>query len=97
MAWFLNKYVCDRCDKDWTSEWSCCCDDECAHCGARGISPKHSSDLTVVIHKQEATFIVLWSPETAEYDADYRELGHFPTRQLAEAFIVASSRLDALT
>ena len=28
MAWFLNFYRCDRCNKTWTDEWSCMCDDE---------------------------------------------------------------------
>jgi hypothetical protein len=31
--------------------------------------------------------IVLWSPETAEHDPDYRELGRFPTEQQAIDFL----------
>ena len=32
-------------------------------------------------------FVVRWSPETAGHYADYRELGRFPTRAEAEAFL----------
>jgi PHP family Zn ribbon phosphoesterase len=46
MAWFLNLYKCDRCKRRWTDEWSCMCDDECPHCGARDMTPYESEDLT---------------------------------------------------
>ena len=49
MAWFCNYYTCDRCGKNWTDEWSCMCDDDCPHCGARHTSPDKSDDLTEVI------------------------------------------------
>ncbi len=39
MAWFLNHYTCYRCDQDWSDAWSCMCDDECPHCGARDMTP----------------------------------------------------------
>jgi DNA-directed RNA polymerase subunit RPC12/RpoP len=45
MAWFLNVYKCGRCKRRWTDEWSCTCDDDCPHCGARHMSPSHSEDL----------------------------------------------------
>jgi hypothetical protein len=63
------------------------CDDDCAQCGARHMSPYESDDLTTVIEACGDKFVVLWSPETAEHDADYRELGRFPTRAQAESFI----------
>jgi predicted nucleic acid-binding Zn-ribbon protein len=83
MAWFLNYYTCARCGEDWTDEWSCMCDDDCPHCGARHMSPDDSDNLTHVIEKRAREYVVLWSPETAEHDPDYRELGSFPTRQQA--------------
>ena len=46
MAWFLNFYKCGRCRRDWTDEWSCMCDDECPHCGARDMTPYKSEELT---------------------------------------------------
>ncbi len=49
MAWFLNFYRCERCAQAWTDEWSCMCDDECPHCGARDMSPSRSEDLTELI------------------------------------------------
>ena len=49
MAWFLNVYRCDRCKRIWTDEWSCMCDDDCPHCGARHMSPCHSEDMTEFI------------------------------------------------
>jgi hypothetical protein len=87
MAWFLNHYICERCDSTWTDEWSCMCDDDCPHCGARHMTPFKSDDLTTVIGPDDTAFVVLWSPETAEHRPDYRELGSFPTREKAEAFI----------
>ena len=87
MAWFRNHYTCARCHTDWTDEWSCMCDDDCPHCGARHMSPHESDDLTEVIEASDGAFIVLWSPETAEHDPAYCELGRFPTRPQAEAFL----------
>ena len=53
------------------------------------MSPFKSDDLTTVIEFENNLFVVRWSPETAEHDPDYRELGAFPTRQQAEAFLVS--------
>ena len=44
-ARFRNHYRCDQCDGEWTDEWSCQCDDDCPHCGARHMSPYKSDDL----------------------------------------------------
>lgn len=63
------------------------CDDDCPECGARHMSPRDGDDLTEIISEQDGEFIVLWSPETAEHDADYRELGRFATQTEAEAFL----------
>ena len=89
MAWFRNHYICERCDSTWTDEWSCMCDDDCRYCGARHMSPFDSDDLTEVIAEKKGDFVVLWSPETAEHHADYRELGRFATRAAAEAFLAS--------
>jgi hypothetical protein len=63
------------------------CDDDCPAFGARHMSPDKSDDLTEVIEREGRGYVVCWSPESAEHDPDYRELGRFPTRQLAEAFL----------
>jgi hypothetical protein len=89
MAWFRNHYLCERCDGTWTDERSCMCDDDCPRCGARHMSPYKSDDLTDIIERDGDKFVVLWSPETAEHDPDYRELGAFPTRQQAETFLTS--------
>jgi hypothetical protein len=86
MAWFLNLYKCDRCRRRWADEWSCMCDDECPHCGARDMTPYESEELTTLIEEERGEFVVLWSPETAEHDPDYRELGRFLTREKALEF-----------
>ena len=44
-------------------------------------------DLTTIIEREDGAFVVLWSPETAEHEPDYCELGRFPTRAAAEAFV----------
>jgi DNA-directed RNA polymerase subunit RPC12/RpoP len=89
MAWFLNVYRCERCKKVWTDEWSCTCDDECPHCGSRHMTPFHSEDLTELIAQEGKEFVVLRSPDSAEDDPDYEELGRFPTRVGAEEFLVS--------
>lgn len=87
MACFLNHYTCARCGCEWTDEWSCMCDDDCPECGARHMSPYDSDDLTEIIEEDGGEFVVLRSSETAEHDPAYCELGRFPTRQQAEAFL----------
>lgn len=51
------------------------------------MSPHDSDDLTEIIELRNGAFVVLWSPETAEHDPDYRELWTFPTREQAEAYL----------
>lgn len=87
MAWYRNYYKCARCGHEWPGEWSCMCDDDCPRCGARHMSPHKSDDLTEAIELGGGEFVVLWSPETAEHDPAYCELGRFPTRAEAEAFL----------
>ena len=87
MAWYRNYYRCDRCGSEWPDEWSCMCDDDCPHCGARHMSPYKSDDLTMTVEANGSEFVVLWSPETAEHDPDYCELGRFPTHAQAESFL----------
>ena len=87
MSWFANHYTCDRCKKSWTDEWSCMCDDDCPHCGARHMSPDESDDLTEIISQERGRFVVYCSPETAEHCPDYRELGRFNSRTEAEKFL----------
>jgi hypothetical protein len=55
------------------------------------MSPYESDDLTEIIEQNDGVFIVLWSPETAEHDPDYRELGRFQTRAQAEAFLATGT------
>ena len=87
MAWFRNHYHCERCGRTWADEWSCTCDDDCPHCGARHMSPEASDDLTVVLDgKLDGQFAVLRSPDTAEHKPDYEEVALFPTRAEAEAW-----------
>ena len=93
MAWFLNVYRCARSTRVCTDEWSCTCDDDCPHCGARHMSACHSEDLTEIIAQDGSEFIAIRSPYTAEHDPNYRELGRFPTRAKAEEFL-ASVELD---
>lgn len=89
MAWFLNHYKCAKCKRHWSNDWSCMCDDDCPQCGARHMSPYNSEDLTLVIEQEGSEFVVLESPETAEDEPSYRELGRFPTEQKALEFLDA--------
>jgi hypothetical protein len=89
MAWFLNFYKCARCKRVWIDQWSATCDDDCPHCGARHMSPFDSETLTTLIEADGKEFVVFWSPDTAEHEPDYRELGRFPTREQAIEFLAA--------
>jgi predicted nucleic acid-binding Zn-ribbon protein len=91
MAWFRNHYECARCGRRWTDEWSCMCDDDCPHCGARHMSPYDSNDLTEIVEQGEGAFVVLRSADNAEHDPDYRELGRFSTLKQAEDFLRAGN------
>ncbi|HEX4409581.1 MAG TPA: hypothetical protein VH206_12490 [Xanthobacteraceae bacterium] len=53
------------------------------------MSPYDSDDLTEVIEKNGKEFIVLCSPETAEHDPAYRELGRFSSETEAKAFLAS--------
>jgi hypothetical protein len=57
------------------------------HCGARDMTPHASEDLTTIIERVDLKYKVLWSPETAEHDPDYRELGIFSTEREALNFL----------
>ncbi|MGY3583291.1 DNA-directed RNA polymerase subunit RPC12/RpoP [Bradyrhizobium sp. USDA 4341] len=92
MAWFLNFYRCERCRRRWTDEWSCTCDDDCPHCGARHMTPTRSEDLTEFIEEENGEFVVIRSPDTAEHDPDYQEVGRFSTRAQAERFLAPTEQ-----
>lgn len=87
MAWYRNFYQCARCDYEWHDEWSCMCDDDCPHCGARHMSPYDADDLTTVIEQDGGDFLVLQSPSFAEHCPNYLELGRFASRPKAEGFL----------
>jgi hypothetical protein len=53
------------------------------------MQPYDAEELTTLIEAAGEEFVVLWSPETAEHDPDYRELGRFPSRQKALEFLSA--------
>jgi hypothetical protein len=89
MTWLLNFYRCDRCHRVWTDEWSCACDDECPRCGQRDMSPFDSEDLTEFVLQEGNHFVAMRSPDTAEHDPNYEELGRFATRETAEAFLTS--------
>ena len=89
MASFLNFYRCARYRRRWTDEWSCMCDDECPHCGARDMTPIDSENLTELIEQDGREFVAIRSPGSAGHDPDYREVGRFPTREKAEEFLAS--------
>jgi len=47
--------------------------------------------MTTVIETDGGDYVVLWSPETAKDEPDYRELGRFPSRALAVEFLSVDS------
>ena len=53
------------------------------------MTPYNNEDLTILIEEEGREFVLLRSPETAEHDPDYRELGYFPSREKALEFLSA--------
>ena len=51
------------------------------------MTPFKSEDLTELIEQEGDEFVAIRSPDSAEHDPDYEELGRFPTRALAEEFL----------
>jgi hypothetical protein len=45
--------------------------------------------MTVIVEQDGSEFAVLRSPDSAEHDPDYEELGRFPSRAEAEAFLTS--------
>jgi len=74
MAWFLNFYKCDILQAYMTDQWSCMCDDDCPHCGARHMSPYDSEELTTADRRGRQGIRGVLVAEKAEHDPDYREL-----------------------
>ncbi len=66
------------------------CDDECPDCGARDMTPTKSEDLTELIEEEGGEFVVMRSPDSAEHDPDYEEVGRFSTRAQAEEFLATT-------
>jgi hypothetical protein len=54
------------------------------------MSPADSEDLSGIVVRSDRDFVVLRSPDTAEHCASYEELGRFPTRKQARAFLEAT-------
>jgi hypothetical protein len=63
------------------------CDDECPACGARGMSPVESDDLTQIIEQRAHTFVVVCSPDSAEHTPDYEDVAIFSTRKQADVYL----------
>jgi hypothetical protein len=53
------------------------------------MSPVRSEDLTELIEQEGEMFVVLRSPDTAEHEPDYIEVGRFSTRAKAEEFLAS--------
>jgi hypothetical protein len=87
MAWFLNQYLCDECNREWQDEWSATCDDDCPYCGSRHMAPYDSIDLTEIIEEFKGKFMVYRSRDSAEDSADYELIGECNTRGAAEEFL----------
>jgi hypothetical protein len=53
------------------------------------MSPFDSEDLTEIVEQDGKEFVAIRSPDTADHDPDYRELGRFPTYEKAQEFLVS--------
>jgi hypothetical protein len=92
MAWFLNQYLCDECNREWQDEWSATCDDDCPYCGSRHMGPYDSIDLTEIIEEFKGKFLVYRSPDSAEASAEYELIGEYDTREAAEECLESDNK-----
>jgi len=53
------------------------------------MSPFDSENLTEIVEHDGDEFVAIRSPDTAEHDPDYRELGRFPSLEKAEEFLAS--------
>jgi hypothetical protein len=53
------------------------------------MTPFKSEDLTEFIEQDGDEFVAIRSPDSAEHDPDYQELGRFVTRSKAEEFLAS--------
>jgi hypothetical protein len=53
------------------------------------MSPFDSENLTELVEQDGNEFVAIRSPNTAEHDPDYRELGRFSTHGEAEEFLTS--------
>lgn len=67
------------------------CDDDCPNCGARHATPIESEDLTRLIVPDASDFVVLRSPDNAQDQPDYEEIGRFASNALAKRFLDAAA------
>jgi hypothetical protein len=53
------------------------------------MAPIDSENLTELIEQEVDEFVAIRSPDSAEHDPDYREVGRFATREMAEEFLAS--------
>jgi hypothetical protein len=53
------------------------------------MTPFDSENLTELVEQNGSEFVAMRSPDSAEHDPDYREVGRFPTREKAEEFLTS--------
>lgn len=51
------------------------------------MTPFDSHDLTNIVEQERNEFVAIRSPNSAEHDPDYRELGRFSTHEAALEFL----------
>jgi hypothetical protein len=54
------------------------------------MTPFKSIDLTELVEQEGDEFVVMRSPDTAEDDPEYEEVGRFPTQAKAEEFLAST-------
>jgi predicted nucleic acid-binding Zn-ribbon protein len=52
---YLNQYRCPNCGNEWDDVWDCGCDDECAACGTKNISPVESEQIRLSAAERKAS------------------------------------------
>lgn len=94
LAWFNNRYVCPECRAVWDDSWSCGCDDECAECGTRDISPVSSEDVTVIMRPaSDGSWTILQSAADADDGPYYVDVGRLKPSKLGEFHFAARANV----
>jgi len=87
MPWFRNHYICTVCEGHWHAEAAEAEDAHCIHCRAYDVAPYRSDDVSRVIDRDGARFVVMECVKVTKRGPNWRAVKRFDTRDAAKAYL----------